>query len=113
MPGYGFQLGNGITHLGETACSLVPQIVKMQIIDAEFVTCPRERGTDRVRLHRENPVADNVHSIDYRAAWIGQVAPNVVPNLVSGVLHIPHEDSFCFAVVVGPKETSYLSLTPR
>lgn len=91
----------------------MPQVVEPQILDPQELRCPRKGRADRVRGVGKDSDRVFGHRLDDRQRWIGQVAPDVVTNLLAGVLHVAHENPFTVVVEVRPRDPGDLLLPPR
>ena len=103
---------NVVADLEQARDAFVPQVVEAQILDPEKLRCPCKGSADRVGGVGEDLARVFGHCLDDRQRRIGQVAPDVVANLLAGVLHVAHQDPFALLVEVRPFDPGDLFLPP-
>jgi len=82
--------------------TIVAKIMKVQVDDIEQLTCARKIRADRVATVWKDLRSLPRHREDYLQSFRWNFAPYVVSDLLSGIFHIPHQNTAPFRVKVLP-----------
>lgn len=102
MAGYGCGLWDRKPGFEKPRDAFMPQIVKAQVFYPQNFAGARKGGADGVRVEREYPGLFARHGARDSESWFRQVAPNIVADLVAGVLHVRDENPAVFRVEALP-----------
>lgn len=110
VPGVGGDLGYVQAKLEQPRNTVVPQVMKAKIVDPEKFAGSSEGRADRVGRVWEDLICDLGHRSDDRKRFVLQVAPDIVANLLTRILHVAHQYALALLVQVFPGDPDDLLL---
>lgn len=106
-------LVNLVAALEQAAGGLMPEVMEVQILDAQDTACTGKSGTDALGVVGEDVFACARLPFYDRPGLGGVLEPPVIAFLVPRMLRIPHDPGPTDFVVVDPFKTRDLRLSPR
>lgn len=110
VPGVGCDLGDVQAKLEQPRNTVVPQVMKAKVVDSEKLAGARKRRADRVRGVREDLIGDFGHRLNDRKCFLLQIAPHIIADLLTGILHVAHKDAIAVLIEVFPGDPDDLLL---
>ena len=110
VSGVGCDLGYVQAKLEQPGNAVVPQVMKAKIVDPEKLAGSRKGRADRVGRVWEDLICDFGHRSDNRKRFVLQVAPDIVANRLTRILHVAHQYAHALLVQVFPGDPDDLLL---
>ena len=104
---------NGFAHFKQTAYALMAQIMKVQSSDSENLARPRKPRADAAVIVWKDALINARHCLDHAHCFLGEIAPNIITDLLPRMLHVAHKDARTRGLLkVTPKSACNLFLPP-